>query len=67
MVGFKYGNFVRLQGLSNAAYNGKLAIVSGAISDDGRYLAKLQDEDDEVGPSALKRVLRIKSENLAHA
>jgi ankyrin repeat protein len=67
MGGFKPNQLVRLQGLSNAAYNGKLAIVSSAVSDDGRHTVELQDDDDVVDPPVHNRGLRIKPEHLAHA
>ncbi len=66
MVGFKYGNFVRLQGLNNAAYNGKLAIIKCLSVDEhnGRFLVELQV--DEVAPD-LSREMLVKPENMMRA
>ena len=67
MVGFKYRNFVRLQGLKNAAYNGRLARICSFSADQnaGRYLVELQI-DDEVAPH-LNRDILVKSENMVRA
>jgi hypothetical protein len=43
MVGFKFENWVRLHGLSNAAYNGKLARIESVMADEttGRFLVEM--------------------------
>ena len=67
MVGFKYENFVRLQGLGNAAYNGKLAIIKSFTADEktGRFAVELQV--GEVVASHLSRVILVKPENMVRA
>ena len=67
MVGFKLDNYVRLQGLSNAVYNGKLAIILSLCADEntGRFRVTLQ-MDEEV-PSHLSREMLIKPENMVRA
>jgi hypothetical protein len=65
MGGFKPGQYVRLRGLSSAAYNGKLAKVSSPIDDGGQHLIELHE--DEVASTSLNREIRIKPENMAHA
>jgi hypothetical protein len=71
MGGFKCGQIVRLRGLSNAAYNGKLALVKGLPAIDGgeRHLVEVQDEDGEIDirRGGNYEVIRIKPENMAHA
>jgi hypothetical protein len=62
MVGFKYHNFVRLQGLSNVAYNGKLARIFDETT--GRFRIEL--EVDEVA-SNLPSEMLVKPENMARA
>jgi ankyrin repeat protein len=68
MVGFKYHNFVRLQGFSNAAYNGKLARIE-TIADPttGRYRVALQDDDEAAVASHLSREILVKPENMLRA
>jgi hypothetical protein len=67
MVGFKCGNFVRLQGLSNAAYNGKLARIKslGADENTGRFRVEVQVGEDLA--SNLSREFLVKVENMARA
>jgi hypothetical protein len=67
MVGFKYGNFVLLQGLSNASYNGKLAKIKsfGADENSGTFCVELQ-VGDEVATN-LSRQIWVKPENMARA
>ena len=69
MVGFKMGNFVRLQGLSNAAYNGKLAIIKSLCADEntGRFTVKFRVVDEVAVASNLSREMAIKPENMARA
>jgi hypothetical protein len=70
MGGFKPTQLVRLQGLRNAAYNGKLASVTSFLSDDGRHDVTLLNENDKTpaaGDIVAKHILRIKLENLVHA
>jgi hypothetical protein len=64
MVGFKYENLVRLQGLNNAAYNSKLATIkSPFVENNGRFRVELQ-----VGEvSSLCREIFVKPENMARA
>jgi ankyrin repeat protein len=68
MVGFKYGNYVLLQGLSNAAYNGQLARIQCLSADvnNGRFRVELQ-VDEEVASSHLSREILVKLENMARA
>ncbi len=67
MVGFKYDNFVRLQGLSNAACNGKLARITCLLADEttGRYRVVLQDNFPVA--SRLSREVFVKPENMMRA
>jgi hypothetical protein len=70
MVGFKCRNFVRLQGLSNAAYNGKLARVVSLVAHEttGKYRVELQVDDDVAVASQLSRdLLFVKPENMMRA
>jgi hypothetical protein len=69
MVGFKLGNFVRLQGLSTAAYNGKLACVESGRADEstGEFLVELQADDEVAFASHLSRKILVKPENMARA
>ncbi len=64
MVGFKVGNFVRLQELNNAAYNGKLARIK-ICTPDGRYRVELH-VDEEVA-SGVSREIYVKLENMVRA
>jgi hypothetical protein len=66
MVGFQFDNFVRLQGLGNAAYNGKLAVIKSTSADEnaGRFLVVLQE--NEVLTS-LSREIFVKPENMLRA
>jgi hypothetical protein len=65
MVGFKYKNFVRLQGLSNAAYNGKLAQIKSIKADEntGRYSVELP----VVEGSSTFHQISVKPENMVRA
>jgi hypothetical protein len=67
MVEFKLHNLVRLQGLSNAAYNGKVARVESRSADEhaGEYRVELQV--DEVIGSHLSRQILVKPDNMARA
>jgi hypothetical protein len=67
MVGFKYGNFVRLHGLNNAAYAGKLAIIKSISADEnaGRYLVEVVV--GEVIASTLSREILVEPENMVRA
>ncbi len=69
MVGFHYENYVRLQGLSDAAYNGKLARIQcfSASENDGKYRVKLQVDEEVAVASQLSRELLVKPENMARA
>jgi hypothetical protein len=64
MVGFKFRSFVRLQGLSNIAYNGKLARIESLSADEdtGRYLVELQDASPQ-----LSSKFSVKPENMVRA
>ena len=64
MVGFKVNNFVRLQGLSNAVYNGKLAHTTKQYAD-GAFGVELH-VDEEIA-SHLSREINVKLENVARA
>ena len=66
MVGFKYNNLVRLQGL-NKAYNGKLARIQSISADEttGRYRVELHV--DEHVASTLSRRMLVKPENMLRA
>lgn len=66
MVGFKYGNFVCLQGLKNEAYNGKLGIIKSLSPDEntGRYRVEVQI--DEASQSNNREML-VKLENMVRA
>ena len=69
MVGFRYGNYVVLQGLGNRAYNGKVAIIRtllGADEDNGRIMVQIVDEGVGV-PSSLSRQISVKPENMVRA
>jgi hypothetical protein len=68
MVGFQYLNFVRLQGLKNAAYNGKLARIDSFPDETtGRFLVELQDDDEAAVASHLSREILVKPENMVRA
>ncbi len=56
---------MHLQGLSNAAYNGKLARISLADENTGDFIVELQD-DEEIA-SNLSRHVRVKLENMLRA
>ena len=65
MVGFKLGNFVRIQGLKNEAYNGKLARIESVTDKNGRFAIELQDEGEVA--SNLSRVILIRPINRVRA
>jgi hypothetical protein len=69
MVGFKFDNFVRLQELSNAAYNGKLARIESLCADEssGEFRVELQLDDDVAVASHLSREIVVKPENMVRA
>ncbi len=69
MVGFKFENFVRLQGLSNEAYNGKLARVISLSADKitGEFRVSLQVDDGVAVASHLSRQILVKTENMTRA
>ena len=69
MGGFKRSQIVRLHSLTNAVYNGKLAVVTSRLGDDGRHAVEVasQPQDGAVGPSMINRQVRIKPENLVLA
>ena len=69
MVGFKFGNYVRLQGLSNAAYNGKLAIIRSLAVDEstGRFHVELQVGEDDVASHLNGQEISVKPENMVRA
>ncbi len=48
MVGFKLNNFVRLQGLSNEAHNGKLARIDCLLADvhTGEFRVEIQEDEE---------------------
>ena len=64
---FQLGQLVRLKGLNNAAYNGKLAQIgpfpSAELCCNGRYRVELIDE---VAPP-LRQSVDVKPENMEHA
>jgi hypothetical protein len=66
MVGFRYENFVRIQGIADAAYNGKLGKIKSLSVEEhnGRFRVELQ-----VGEVAsdLSREMLVKPENMARA
>jgi ankyrin repeat protein len=66
MVGFKYQNFVRLQGLTNASYNGKLARIECFSADNvtGRWRVELQV--GQIAPNLSRKIL-VKPENMVRA
>ena len=66
MVGFKFRNYVRLQGLSTT-YNGKLARIlsSGADEITGRFLVELQVGEEVL--SNLSREMLVKPANMVRA
>jgi hypothetical protein len=65
MVGFKYENFVRLQGLSNAAYNGKLGVIKCfSVDDNGKFAVELQEGEVAL---PLNREILVKPENMVRA
>jgi hypothetical protein len=68
MVGFKYNNLVRLQGLINAAYNGKVAVIISISADEnaGRYRVELLLLG-EVACSLSGQQILVKPENMARA
>ena len=68
MVGFKLGNYVRLQGLPDAAYNGKLARIKsvGAHEITGVFIIVLQG-GEEVPSSSLDREILVKQEHMLRA
>ena len=61
----KIGSLIRLHGLSNASYNGRLGRVIGIddLDTTGRLLVKLQEE---VRPPLLQQI-KIKPENMRTA
>ena len=64
---FKTGNTVRLKGLKNEAFNGKLGqIIPGHVSDDERFIIALYDLPNRVIASS-NRQIRIKPENMEFA
>ena len=64
MAQFMVNHLVRLVGLNNADYNGKLARVNSVLDETrGRHLVKLEGEI----LSTLNREIHIKPENLLHA
>jgi hypothetical protein len=69
MVGFKLGNFVRLQELSNPAYNGKLARIESLSADvnTGEFRIVLQVDDEVLVASNLSRRILVKPENMLRA
>jgi hypothetical protein len=64
MVGFKFQNFVRLQGICDKAYNGKLARIE-TVYIAGEYGVELQA--DEQIASHLCRKIRVKVKNMMRA
>ena len=65
MGGFKPHQLVRLQGLDNEAWNGKLALVKSLVLEDGRHRVQVRSEDGDA--ATLGQVVSIKPENMAHA
>ena len=58
---------VRLHGLKDASFNGKLGqILPDTLHDDGRYLVALCDDDSQGGRLDLSQQiqLRVKTENM---
>ena len=66
MVGFRFENFVRLQGLGNTAYNGKLALIKCLSADDNAGRFRVQLQVDEVA-SHIPREILVKPENMVRA
>ena len=65
MGGFRPSQLVRLQGLTNTAYNGKLAWVQTPLGDSGRHNVELHASEDASSPA--KKRMQIKPEHMVHA
>jgi hypothetical protein len=66
MVGFKYNNFVRLQGLRNAAYNGKIARITTISAEENDGTVGVELQENEVAPTLSRKIL-AKPENMLRA
>jgi hypothetical protein len=68
MVGFAPGYVVRLVGLRNGAYNGKIAEVESKLDEEsGRHWVEVLADELDGAADALLRHIRVKPANMVHA